>query len=172
VACPALQYFPTISHQRHDFRKKTLLNIRCVLIFYTISVWNISHSKKNSARYNHRSRHKVPIILVRFKWNSNFLDRFFKNNEMWNFMKVRPVGAELFHSGGRTDMTKLIVVFRNFANAPKNRDCNSHNGRKVALKYHVNSHISSLVAWNQSYKNRLLSNSGRTVLFLWTNSLV
>ena len=35
-------------------------------------------------------------------------------------MKIRPVGAELFHADGRTDMTKLIVDFRNFANAPKN----------------------------------------------------
>jgi hypothetical protein len=58
-------------------------------------------------------------------------------------MKIRQVGAELFHTDGRTDgrteerigqacrhagrqagrqadMTKLIVAFRNFANAPKN----------------------------------------------------
>jgi hypothetical protein len=35
-------------------------------------------------------------------------------------MKIRPVGAELFHADGRTDMTKLMVAFRNFANAPKN----------------------------------------------------
>ena len=34
-------------------------------------------------------------------------------------MKIRPVGTELFHAGGgRTDMTQLIVAFRNFANAP------------------------------------------------------
>ena len=32
-------------------------------------------------------------------------------------MKIRPVGAELFHANRRTDMTKLIVAFRNFANA-------------------------------------------------------
>ena len=35
-------------------------------------------------------------------------------------MKIRRVGAELFHAGGRTDMKKLTVAFRNFANAPKN----------------------------------------------------
>ena len=39
-------------------------------------------------------------------------------------MKLRPLGAELFHADRRTDirtdMTKLIVAFRNFANAPKN----------------------------------------------------
>jgi hypothetical protein len=38
---------------------------------------------------------------------------------MPNFLKTRPVGAELFHADGRTDMMKLIVAFRNFANAPK-----------------------------------------------------
>jgi hypothetical protein len=36
-----------------------------------------------------------------------------------NFMKICPVGAE-FHVDGRTDMTKLIVAFRDFANAHKN----------------------------------------------------
>jgi hypothetical protein len=30
---------------------------------------------------------------------------------MLNFMKIRQVGAELFHFHGRTDMTKLIVFF-------------------------------------------------------------
>jgi hypothetical protein len=34
-------------------------------------------------------------------------------------MNIRPVGAELFLQDGQTDMTKLIVVFRNYANAPK-----------------------------------------------------
>jgi len=43
-------------------------------------------------------------------------------------MKIRPVGAELFHADGRadgqTDMTKLIVSFRNFANTSKIHACN------------------------------------------------
>jgi hypothetical protein len=34
-------------------------------------------------------------------------------------MKVRPVEDELFHADGRTDMTKLVVAFRNFANLPR-----------------------------------------------------
>jgi len=34
-------------------------------------------------------------------------------------MEIRPVGAELFHAERRTDTMKLIVIFRNFANAPK-----------------------------------------------------
>jgi len=35
-------------------------------------------------------------------------------------MKIRPLGAELFHAGGQTDTTKLTIAFRNFA----------HGGRK------------------------------------------
>jgi len=47
-------------------------------------------------------------------------------------MKIRPVGAELLHvdrqkEDGRTyghrDFMKLIVAFRNFANASKNFQC-------------------------------------------------
>jgi len=34
-------------------------------------------------------------------------------------MKIRPVGAELFHADGQTEMTKLLIAIRNFANAPK-----------------------------------------------------
>jgi len=34
-------------------------------------------------------------------------------------MEIRQVRAELFNVNGRTDMTKLMVPFRNFANAPK-----------------------------------------------------
>jgi hypothetical protein len=36
-----------------------------------------------------------------------------------SFIKIRPVGAELFHADGQTTMTKLAVAFRNFSNAPK-----------------------------------------------------
>ena len=36
-----------------------------------------------------------------------------------NFMKIRPMGADLFHADGQTGMTKVTVAFRNLANAPK-----------------------------------------------------
>jgi len=39
-------------------------------------------------------------------------------------MKIHPVRAELLHvdrwTDGRTDTTKLMVAFHNFANAPEN----------------------------------------------------
>jgi len=40
-------------------------------------------------------------------------------------MKICPVGAELFHADRRTDMTKVILAFRNIANAPKENE--THN---------------------------------------------
>jgi hypothetical protein len=45
-----------------------------------------------------------------------FLDRFWKNPQIPNLIKIRPVGAELFNADGQTDMT--IVAFRDFANVP------------------------------------------------------
>jgi hypothetical protein len=40
---------------------------------------------------------------------------------MSSFIKIRPVGAEVFHVDGQTDMPKLIVAFRNFTNAPNSK---------------------------------------------------
>ena len=37
-------------------------------------------------------------------------------------MKICPVGAELFHADRRTDITKVIMAFRNIANAPKENE--------------------------------------------------
>jgi len=47
----------------------------------------------------------------------------FKNAQISNFLKVRLVGAELFHADGwtdrQTDMTTLIVAVRHFSHASK-----------------------------------------------------
>ena len=44
---------------------------------------------------------------------TEFSEQIFEKVQIPNLMKVCPVGAELFHAGGRTDM-KLIVAFRSF----------------------------------------------------------
>jgi len=59
-------------------------------------------------------------------------------------MKISPVRAELFHAHRRTDrrtdrrkdMTKLIVTFRNFANAPKN--CATKRQRSLCEIQYIN----------------------------------
>jgi hypothetical protein len=86
----------------------------CVLILSTIFVWDISHSKKNWAGYDKKNVYWSCPILTKLE----FSGQFSKNPQISNLMKIRPVGDE-FHADERTDMTKLIITFRNFANAPK-----------------------------------------------------
>jgi hypothetical protein len=66
-----------------------------------------------------RSSPKAPVIHVRVLCNLTFLDSFCKNAQIPNLLKIRPTGAQLFHADGQTDITKLIVAFRNFSIAPK-----------------------------------------------------
>jgi hypothetical protein len=57
---------------------------------------------------------QYPILM-----KPEFPRQISKKYEISNFMQTRPVGAESFHADRRTDMTKVIVAFRNFENAPK-----------------------------------------------------
>ena len=41
VACPALQYLPTLPHKRHDFRERVIEHKMCVLISSITFVGNI-----------------------------------------------------------------------------------------------------------------------------------
>jgi len=49
-------------------------------------------------------------------------------------MKSNFVGAKLFPTDGRTDMTKLIVAFLNFVNAPKKKHRDVKQGRRAGSK--------------------------------------
>jgi hypothetical protein len=53
------------------------------------------------------------------------LDGVLKNTQIANCVKILPVGADLFRADRETDMTKLKVAFRNFANASKNQPVNA-----------------------------------------------
>ena len=47
VACPDLQHSSTLSHKRHDFRKKKKRRARNMCSDFLCNfAWNISHSKK------------------------------------------------------------------------------------------------------------------------------
>jgi hypothetical protein len=124
AVCPAIPYFATLTRKRHDFHSKVNEHKMFILVFSTGFSWNISHSKKNPARYKcTRYSCKVPVILLVCSLNLHFLDRYSKNIQFLNFMEICPAEAE-FHAGGRTDrytdMTQQILAFRNSANAPKN----------------------------------------------------
>jgi len=97
----------------------------CVLIFCTTFVWNISHSKKNWARCDQT------CILV-FMWNTRyscqiimkikFSQRFSKNTQISKLPESQCSGSRALpcRTDGQIDLTKLVVGFRNFANASKN----------------------------------------------------
>ena len=73
VACPAVPYFSTLSHKLHDFWKKKL-NIKRDFIFSANIVCNISHSKKNWARYDQKCilvfvQNTVSTFLLQFFWH-------------------------------------------------------------------------------------------------------
>jgi hypothetical protein len=63
----------------------------------------------------HRSACQVSLLLADCNETGNFFNKFSKTTQISSFMKIRPVGAELFRADRRTDMTKLKVAFRNFA---------------------------------------------------------
>jgi hypothetical protein len=59
---------------------------------------------------------------MKFEFSRQVLEK--KRTQISSLVKIRILGAELFHANrqknGRTDMSRLIITFRNFANAPKN----------------------------------------------------
>jgi hypothetical protein len=52
-------------------------------------------------------------FIVRFWQNLNFLNRFSKNIQISNWIKIRLARTDLFHvTDGQADMTKPTVSFR------------------------------------------------------------
>ena len=113
-------HYSRLSHKPHDFRKKKLLRIKCVFWFSLQRLLRTFVILRRIQRYCQNvktSSCKVPILLSAFN--------FSKKVQISSFIKIRPVGAELVHTDRRerrTDITKQIVAFCNFANPPKKRN--------------------------------------------------
>jgi len=61
-----------------------------------------------------------------------FSQQIFETTQTSNFTKIISVAAELFHTDGQTDMTKLTVAFRNFVNEPDNKPVgNTHSHTRL-----------------------------------------
>jgi hypothetical protein len=130
VAPRSTLYFSTLSHKRCDFLKKVIEHEMCVFIFSTTFVYNISHSKKNLARYCHKCENvflQSTRYFVGFKYIWIFSTDFRKSlkykvsskSVLWKpSYCMRTDGRTDGQTKGQTDVTKLIVAFRNFANAP------------------------------------------------------
>jgi hypothetical protein len=144
IACPALQYFSTLSHKRHDFRKK-LWNIKCVfwisLQIMPETFFILGRIRRVTIVKIHSFSCKAPVILSRIWRNLKFVDRFLRNIQRSNLMNIRSMGPKLVHADRRAgrqthrrnDMTKLIAAFRNFADAPKKWNMDS----KKRVKFRI-----------------------------------
>jgi hypothetical protein len=94
-----------------------------VLIFYKTFVWNVSHSNKNLARYDHiyiDLRVKFTLFLSNFNETWTFSTSFrkiLKYQIPWKSAQWDPCCS--MRTGGQTYMMKLIMAFRNFSKVPK-----------------------------------------------------
>ena len=131
MAYPA-PHFSTLSDKSTNFGKKNFLSIKWGFWFSVqLLSWIFFQSKKNWARYDQKC---ILGLVVKYRlFLSNLIKlkifwQILKNTQISDFMKIRPVVAELFHAGGQTDRqtdrqtdtTKLTVALRNFSIAPKN----------------------------------------------------
>jgi hypothetical protein len=111
--------------------KKKLLNTKCVFWFslqlLSETFLILRRKEQDMSKSVHWSPCKVPITLVNVSWCClNFLDRFFQNTQISNFMKILWVLSWVVRcrqmDGWRdtqTDIMKLTAPLRNFANKPK-----------------------------------------------------
>jgi hypothetical protein len=104
VACLPLPYLSTLSHKRHDFRKK-ILSIKCVFWFslqLLPETFLILRRIQRVIINVRMSSCKLTVTLVGFSSNLNFLDRFSRNSQISNLIKIRPVGTDLFQAVRQT----------------------------------------------------------------------
>jgi len=107
VASLAEQYFSKISHKRHGFRKKKLLNTKCVYVNILKRIsWNISFSTKYSARCYHKCISVFTLSTLYLRQilkNLEFSRQILESMRILNYMKNITVGAHLLQTDGRTD---------------------------------------------------------------------
>jgi len=109
MACPTLQYFSTLSHKRHNFRRGGERIIEHKMYFefiYNVCLkyFVLRRIQRDLFINLHRFPCKVHVILVTAQTNLNFFARFSKKKKLTsNFVKISPIGEELLHADGRTD---------------------------------------------------------------------
>jgi hypothetical protein len=113
---PLYNIYPHFLKNATILGKKTLLNKKCVLIFSTTFVWNISHSKKKWARCDQK------CVLFFMKWalyfclilmRPEFSTHIFEKSSNTKFHKNPSIGSIVVPCGmtdRRSNMTKLIVT--------------------------------------------------------------
>ena len=89
----------TIFKDKHHWTQKRLVLILSTTLSETSLI--LRRNVRNMIINVYRASCKIQVILAIFKWNFKSSDRFSKTAPISNFMKLRPVGAALFHADGR-----------------------------------------------------------------------
>jgi len=116
---------------------------------------------------------KIPAILFRIQLNLNFSQQIFEKSSNAKFhenpsseSRVVPCGRK----DGRTNMTKLKAVFRNFPYAPNKLFCPLQIGRPSRLPIYVrkpqNITMAYLSTWRTEYYNTIITNLMHWLLFI------
>ena len=130
-------FFPHYLINCTIFEKKALMNIKCVF-WFSLKILSETFLKLRSTEQDKIKmciglHVKYPLFLSDFNENWIFLtdfEKMLKHQISWKSVQWEPSSRE------QTDMTKLKVAFRNFANASTNSTQNMQLPQAV-LKQHV-----------------------------------
>ena len=81
----------------------------------------------------------------------------FESTQLQNLMKICPVVTKLFHADRRSDVTKLIVAFRSFANGPT----------EYLNMTHCDNNVLILVGWSMHKFFFSIIHHPRETVVLW-----
>jgi hypothetical protein len=116
VAPPDLS---TLCHKRQDFRKKMLLIIKCVFWFFlqvlSEMLLILRITQRDGIINVHTSSWEEPVCSCQTSVELEFSGQI--SEKRWNTKFNK---NPCWRTGGRTDVVKLIVAFRNFAKAARN----------------------------------------------------
>jgi len=120
VACPTLKYFFHIISWQAWLKK--VIGYKICFISTRFETYLILRIAELDIIINvHWSSCKCTLYSCQIKKNGIFCTDFGgKDFNYKHLIKIRPVGAELLHAYGRTNVTKIRVAFNNFAKAPRN----------------------------------------------------
>ena len=113
------------------------MGIKCVFIFCTNlseTFLSLIRTERDVFKNIYRSSCKVSVILVWFNETWILTTDFLKILKLQNFMKIRPVVAELSHADGQRDgqtLRNLQALFAILRKAPTNWKSETDNNRRI-----------------------------------------